>query len=65
MPVVLAPEAEALWLEPEASEEEMLSRLVPAPRELLVAREVVDAVNDVRDDGPHLLEPREAQPQLF
>jgi putative SOS response-associated peptidase YedK len=65
MPVVLAPEAEALWLEPEASEEEMLSRLVPAPRELLVVREVVDAVNDVRDDGPHLLEPREAQPQLF
>ena len=28
-------------------------------------REVVDAVNDVREDGPHLLEPREAQPQLF
>ena len=44
---------------------DLLSLLVPAPEELLVAREVVDAVNDVREDGPHLLEPREAQPQLF
>ena len=39
--------------------------LVPAPEDLFVLREVVDAVNDVREDGPHLLEPREAQPQLF
>ena len=65
MPVVLTPDAEARWLEPGGGVEEMASLLVPAPDDLLVAREVVDAVNDVREDGPHLLEPREAQPQLF
>ena len=65
MPVVLTPDAEARWLEPGAREEEMASLLVPAPEDLLVVREVVDAVNDVRQDGPHLLEPREEQPQLF
>ena len=65
MPVVLMPDAEARWLEPDAREEELASLLVPAPEDLLVVREVVDAVNDVREDGPYLLEPREAQPQLF
>jgi putative SOS response-associated peptidase YedK len=65
MPVVLTPDAEARWLEPDAREEEVASLLVPAPEDLLVVREVVDAVNDVREDGPHLLEPREVQPQLF
>jgi putative SOS response-associated peptidase YedK len=65
MPVVLTPEVEARWLEAGAMEEELLSLLVPAPDELLVVREVVDAVNDVREEGPHLLEPRETQPQLF
>jgi putative SOS response-associated peptidase YedK len=40
--------------------------LSPAPDDLLALREVGDFVNDVRDDGPHLVEPREeAQPQLF
>jgi putative SOS response-associated peptidase YedK len=65
MPVVLAPDDEARWLEPEVSEEEMLSLLVSAPNELLMAREVVDAVNDVREDGPHLLEPRREAQRLF
>ncbi len=65
MPVVLARDAEARWLEPGAGAEELASLLVPAPEDLLVLREVGDAVNDVREDGPHLIEPREAQPQLF
>ena len=65
MPVILSPTHEARWLEPDLAEGDLLSLLVPAPEELLVAREVIDAVNDVREDGPHLLEPREAQPQLF
>jgi putative SOS response-associated peptidase YedK len=65
MPVVLAKEAEARWLEPDAASEELASMLVPAPEDLLVLREVGDAVNDVREDGPHLIEPREVQPQLF
>ena len=65
MPVVLSPNHEVRWLEPDVAEDDLLSLLVPAPEELLAVREVVDAVNDVRKDGPHLLEPREAQPQLF
>ena len=65
MPVVLAPEDEARWLEPDASEEEVASLLAPAPKGLLVVREVVDAVNDVREDGPQLLEPRHEAQRLF
>jgi putative SOS response-associated peptidase YedK len=65
MPVVLAPEHEARWLAPDVSEEEARSLLMPAPEGLLVAREVVDAVNDVREDGPHLLEPRREAQRLF
>jgi putative SOS response-associated peptidase YedK len=65
MPVVLMPELEARWLDPGASEEDLVSALAPAPDGVLVAQEVGDAVNDVRDDGPHLLEPRQPQPQLF
>jgi putative SOS response-associated peptidase YedK len=66
MPVVLQPEVEALWLDPDADEGDLLEVLAPAPEDALVAREVGDFVNDVRDDGPHLTEKRaEAQPQLF
>jgi putative SOS response-associated peptidase YedK len=65
MPVVLPVDAEARWLEPDALEDDLLSLLRPAPDDLLVAREVVDAVNNVREDGPHLLDPRQPTPQLF
>ncbi len=57
MPVVLSREAEAAWLDPEAQPGDLASLLVPAPDELLAAREVGDAVNSVREDGPHLLDP--------
>jgi putative SOS response-associated peptidase YedK len=66
MPVVLQPDAEATWLDPELDEEELLALLAPAPDDALITREVGDFVNDVRDDGPHLIERRaETQPQLF
>jgi putative SOS response-associated peptidase YedK len=65
MPVVLDPSLEAPWLDPDAEEENLMQMLSPAPEDLLVLREVGDAVNNVRDDGPHLIEPREGQPQLF
>ena len=65
MPVVLDPELEAGWLDPEADEEELMRMLAPAPEGVLTLREVGDAVNGVREDGPHLIEPREVQPQLF
>lgn len=57
MPVVLDPAAEAAWLEPGADPEDLLELLRPAPEGRLELREVGDAVNDVREDGPRLLEP--------
>jgi putative SOS response-associated peptidase YedK len=55
MPVILEREAEERWLEPDAEHPELLSLL--APTEDLITTEVSEAVNDVRQDGPHLLEP--------
>jgi putative SOS response-associated peptidase YedK len=57
MPVVLDPETEAGWLDPDAGEAGLLELLRPAPEDALAIREVGDAVNDVREDGPHLLDP--------
>jgi putative SOS response-associated peptidase YedK len=65
MPVVLAEDAEDAWLDPGAEPGELRELLAPAPDELLVAREVGDYVNNVRDDGPHLIAPREEQSSLF
>ena len=56
MPVILAPDAEGAWLSPSADPRELLSLLRPAPDDELQVREVTDAVNDVRNDGPGLLE---------
>jgi putative SOS response-associated peptidase YedK len=65
MPVLLVPDYEADWLDPERPVDDLLSLLVPAPEEALIAREVPDLVNDVREDGPRLIEPREEQGVLF
>jgi putative SOS response-associated peptidase YedK len=65
MPAILEPGAESAWLDPDAEPDDLLGLLAPAPEDALVLREVSDAVNDVRDDGPHLLEPREEQRALF
>jgi len=65
MPVVLAADAEAAWLDPTAEAVDLRGLLAPAPEELLVTREVGDYVNSVREDGPHLIEPREEQESLF
>ncbi len=65
MPVILDPGSEAEWLDPGRSGEELLELLAPAPEKTLIAREVSDLVNDVREDGPRLLEPREEQGVLF
>jgi putative SOS response-associated peptidase YedK len=55
MPVILEPEAEAGWLDPETGAQELLDLLVPTDD--LTVTEVSDAVNDVRQDGPSLIEP--------
>ena len=65
MPVVLDPGAERDWLDPGRIPEELLGLLAPAPEDALVVREVSDLVNDVREDGPALIEPREEQGALF
>jgi putative SOS response-associated peptidase YedK len=57
MPAVLDPDVESTWLDPDADPDALLELLGPAPNDLLTAREVGDGVNDVRKDGPELLEP--------
>ena len=55
MPVILDREAEPDWLDPEAGLEDLRPLLVPTDE--LEVTEVSDAVNDVRQDGPALIEP--------
>jgi putative SOS response-associated peptidase YedK len=55
MPVILEQEAERVWLDPQAGEKELMELLAPTDR--LSVTEVSDAVNDVRQDGPELIEP--------
>jgi putative SOS response-associated peptidase YedK len=55
MPVILDQESEAAWLDPGATEDQLLVLL--APTDDLAVTEVSDAVNDVRQDGPALIEP--------
>jgi putative SOS response-associated peptidase YedK len=55
MPVILERESEAAWLEPGTDREDLLQLLVPTGE--LTVTEVSDAVNDVRQDGPALIEP--------
>ena len=55
MPVILAQQDEAGWLDPDAVEGQLQALL--APTDELTVTEVSDAVNDVRQDGPALIEP--------
>jgi len=57
MPVILSPDAEADWLAQDASTDDLMGLLVPW-RDGLETREVSDLVNNVREDGPALIEPR-------
>ena len=65
MPVILAAADESRWLAPDAGADELGALLAPAADGLLEAREVNDFVNDVREDGPHLIEPRAEPATLF
>ena len=58
MPVILSAETEPLWLDPLTEAPNTLEPLlVPAPPELLDAREVSSTVNNVRNDNPGCLAP--------
>jgi putative SOS response-associated peptidase YedK len=60
MPVLLARDAWARWLDPATPDPtELLGLLVPAPDDVLAMVPVSRAVNSVRNDGPHLVEPVE------
>jgi putative SOS response-associated peptidase YedK len=55
MPVILDQESESAWLNPTAGNDDLMAMLVPTND--LAVTEVSDAVNDVRQDGPALIEP--------
>ncbi len=58
MPVVIAPEDQALWLDPETTDPSRLSPILqPSPATDWELTEVVPRVNNVRNQGPGLLEP--------
>jgi putative SOS response-associated peptidase YedK len=56
MPVILDPDAETVWLSASAERDELRGVLRPIDKGALSVREVADSVNDVRNDGPELLE---------
>lgn len=55
MPVILERDHEAAWLDRETVSDELMAMLEPTDE--LELTEVGDAVNNVREDGPHLLDP--------
>jgi putative SOS response-associated peptidase YedK len=65
MPVILPPSAWDAWLDPENDDVETLGKLlVPAPPELITLHPVSTMVNNVRENGPELIEPS-GQDQLL
>jgi putative SOS response-associated peptidase YedK len=60
MPVILRPELEQAWLDPEISVEHALALLEPYPAELMQAAAASTRVNSVRNDDPSLLKPDNA-----
>jgi putative SOS response-associated peptidase YedK len=60
MPVVLPPDAWDEWLDPENQDVSRLQKLlVPAPAKEFEAYEISTLVNNVRHEGPELIEPIE------
>jgi putative SOS response-associated peptidase YedK len=57
MPVILAPEAESMWLDPGTPVEILPDLLNPLAPEDTALRAVSTAVNDARYDGPECLAP--------
>jgi len=56
MPVVLPREAEAMWLDPSVEPEAALTLLKPYPAEAMRMYAVSSLVNNVRNNGPELIE---------
>lgn len=61
MPVILHRDDEEEWLDPDVTEPRQVERLLrPYPAEEMEAVPVSRAVNNVRNDGPELIEPDDA-----
>ena len=65
MPVILDEKDWDLWLDPAATERELLALLRPAPEDLMEAIPVSTRINSAANDGPALQEPAlvEAEPE--
>jgi putative SOS response-associated peptidase YedK len=61
MPVMLEPDEEQIWLDPERPQDELLRLLHPLPEEETSFRAVSRAVNNARYDGPECL--ADAEPE--
>ena len=59
MPVILQRDDEEEWLDREVTDPAQVQRLGPYPAEEMEAVPVSRKVNNVRNDGPELLEPVE------
>lgn len=57
MPVILEADGWAAWLDPAAPVDALRAMLVPAAEDLLEVYPVSPEVNDVRNEGPHLIQP--------
>ncbi len=66
MPVILAPEEEAAWLDPGQSDPQALGKLLkPYPAKLMRVFPVSVRVNSLVHEGPELIEPAAEQGSLF
>ncbi|MBX9772486.1 MAG: SOS response-associated peptidase [Candidatus Obscuribacterales bacterium] len=66
MPVILAPDAEGLWLDLERKDPaELISLLGPSPDDYIEMHEVSPKVNSVKEDSPDCIEPVSQQLRLF
>ncbi len=58
MPVIIAPEHYGAWLDPAGEDRTFLAHLLePYPAELMRAKAVGSRVNNVKNEGPDLVEP--------
>lgn len=65
MPLLVEPDKYAAWLDPTVSDQELLhGLLVPAAPGRLEAYPVSTAVNNVKNNGPELVEPLPVEPDL-
>jgi putative SOS response-associated peptidase YedK len=65
MPVILSAADRLIWLEPEAHPDALSALLRPHDGNELQRYTVSPAVNSVTNDSPELIEPHEAQGELF